>query len=100
MLKSDSAGVSTTKSLVGYGNSNGFSAIVPSSRHSISSVFVAEQKDGMQRDLVFCGPRSELIEADEVGREAARRSLAKLNPKGPIVGFSSAFRFELCELFD
>ena len=88
LLKSDSAGVSTIKSLVGYGNSNGFSAVVPSSRHSISSVFVAEQKDGMQRDQWYSVARDpdELSDADEVGREAARRSLAKLNPKRPDSG--------------
>ena len=88
LLRPDSAEVSTTNSLVGYGNSNGFSAVIPRSRHSMSSVFVAEEKNGMQRDYWYSMARDpeELRQADEVGKEAARRSLAKLNPERPISG--------------
>lgn len=88
VTNSEGASVSTTSSLRVYGNTNGFMAGYPATRHSRACVLVAEQDGAMQRDFWFdSGCRGDDLAAPEsVGREAARRVLARLGAKRPQTG--------------
>jgi PmbA protein len=79
---SDGASVSTQRSVRVYGNSHGFIGSYLGSRHSVSCVLIAEDDKGMQRDYWYTTGRNagELESAEVVGREAGRRTVARLSP--------------------
>ena len=66
-----------------YGNSHGFLAGCPSTRHGISCVLIAEEGGGMQRDHWFSTSRDPgALEAPAaIGRRAAERTLRRLGAK-------------------
>jgi PmbA protein len=66
-----------------YANSHGFRGISRSSRHSTSCSVIAGAGDGMQRDYWYDSKRSfgDLIAADEIGRETARRTVRRLDAR-------------------
>ena len=88
IVNSDGAGLSTSTSLVVYGNSNGFLGAYRTGMHSRSCVLVAEQDGRMQRDYWYDARRNprELESAEAVGTRAARRTLARLGAQRPETG--------------
>ncbi|MCE5180811.1 MAG: metalloprotease PmbA [Betaproteobacteria bacterium] len=76
---SEGASVSTQEALFMYGNSLGFLAGYPSSRHDISCAVIAEDQ-GMQRDYWYSSRRdaAELESAAAVGRKAGERTVRRL----------------------
>lgn len=83
LTNSDGAQVSTQRSTRIYGNSHGFIGAYSGTRQGISCVLIGEDEQGMQRDYWYSVARdaSELQAAEEVGREAASRTLARLSPR-------------------
>ncbi len=63
-----------------YGNSHGFAAATPSSRHSLSCVLLAEDRLGKQRDHWYSIAREGggLESAQSVGEMAAQRTIRRL----------------------
>ena len=82
VVNSDGASVSTHQSCRVYGNSHGFIGSYLSTRHSTSCAVIAGEQDRMQRDYWYTvARRADALEAPElVGRKAAERTLARLNP--------------------
>jgi PmbA protein len=80
IVNSEGASLSTHAGLKIYGNSHGFIGGYPSTRHGISCAVVGRQDDQMQRDYWWTSARAreDLQAAAEVGREAARRTVARL----------------------
>ncbi len=66
-----------------YGNSNGFLAGYPTSRHLVSAVAIAEDNNGMQRDYYYSVARNakRLLSNQFVGQKAAERTVARLGAK-------------------
>ena len=69
--------------LVVYGNSNGFLGRSAGTRYGQSCVLLAGTGDGMQRDYMYDSRRrlQDLEAPAETGREAARRTVARLGAK-------------------
>ena len=85
---SDGASVSTGRSLSVYANSHGFVGAERSTAHSISCSLIGGSGDSMQRDYWYdatCASE-DLQNAEAVGREAARRTLARLGPRSLATG--------------
>ena len=80
---SEGASVSTQESHFIYGNSDGFLAGYPSSRHSIGCSLIAGENDGMQRDDWYEVARAEqdLAAPESVGRRAAQRAVRRLDAR-------------------
>ncbi|MEK6664261.1 MAG: metalloprotease PmbA [Pseudomonadota bacterium] len=80
---SEGGSVSTQESIFVYGNSLGFIAGYPTSRHSISCAVIAESDAGMQRDYWYTTSRqaSALERAESVGRITGERTLRRLDAK-------------------
>ncbi len=84
---SEGASVTTQESHFIYGNSNGFLAGYPSSRHSVGCSLIAgrsdDDRDGMQRDDWYDTARSsdDLAPAASVGRRAAERAVRRLDAR-------------------
>ena len=80
---SDGAAVNTSSSLSCYANSHGFSGFERSTSHSISCSLIAGKGDGMQRDYWYtAGLASDDLESPaDVGRRAAERTVARLDPR-------------------
>ncbi|MBB3343365.1 metalloprotease PmbA [Luteimonas sp. RC10] len=80
---SDGASVSTARALHVYANSHGFVGAERSSHHSIGCALIAGSGEQMQRD----GWYSVALAADDlepaaaIGRRAAQRTLARLDPR-------------------
>jgi PmbA protein len=85
---SDGAAVNTGESLSAYANSHGFSGFERSTSHSISCSLIAGRDDGMQRDYWYTTALNadELEAAASVGKRAAERTLARLDPKPVATG--------------
>ncbi len=84
IVNSEGAGVDSYAGLGVYANSNGFSGVNSSTRHTLSCAVVGQEGDSMQRDYWYttsCIP-DELKGAQEVGLEAARRTVRRLNGRG------------------
>lgn len=77
---SEGATLSSHDGMRVYGNSHGFLAGYPSSRHSISASVIAEQDGAMQRDYWYTVSRlaDRLEDAAAVGRRAAERTVRRL----------------------
>ncbi|MBM3343388.1 MAG: metalloprotease PmbA [Betaproteobacteria bacterium] len=84
---SEGASVSTQESHFIYGNSRGFLAGYPSSRHSLSCSMIAgrgeDDHDGMQRDdwCDVARDADDLVTPESVGRRAAERAVRRLNAR-------------------
>ncbi|MDH5341950.1 MAG: metalloprotease PmbA [Betaproteobacteria bacterium] len=80
---SEGATVSTQQSHFIYGNTNGFLAGYPSSRHGIWCALIAGKGDGMQRDDWYETSRdpAELPAPAVVGRKAGERAIARLKSR-------------------
>jgi PmbA protein len=83
IANSEGATVSLQQSHFAYGNSLGFLAGYPSSRHWISCAVIAGKGDAMQRDDWYTSAREPAgLDAPElVGRTAGTRALARLGAK-------------------
>jgi len=83
ITNSDGASVSSQRGLQVYANSHGFIGTRRSTRHSMSCVVIAGERDGMQRDYWYTSGRApELLEsAEAVGRRAAERTLMRLGSR-------------------
>ena len=82
---SEGASVSTQESHFVYGNSHGFLAGYPGSRHSVSCSLIAgeEDNDGMQRDDWYDVARSplDMVTPESVGKRAAERAVRRLDSR-------------------
>ncbi|WP_043931283.1 metallopeptidase TldD-related protein, partial [Xanthomonas citri] len=80
---SDGASASTGLSLSVYANSHGFVGRERGTHHSISCALIAGQGDGMQRDGWYSSAlaREDLEAPDAIGRHAAARTVARLQPR-------------------
>ncbi len=80
---SDGASASTGLSLSVYANSHGFIGRERGTHHSISCALIAGQGDGMQRDGWYSSAlaREDLEAPEAIGRHAAERTLARLQPR-------------------
>lgn len=80
---SDGAAVNTSASIATYANSHGFVGFERSTGHSISCSMIAGKDDGMQRDYWYTTALSadDLESAASVGKRAAERTLARLDPR-------------------
>jgi PmbA protein len=80
---SDGASVSSNASLSVYANSHGFLGGERGTSHSIGCALIAGEGDAMQRDswysLAIAAP--DLEPAAAIGREAARRTLERMDPR-------------------
>lgn len=83
ITNSEGASFSTHQGLKVYGNSHGQLVGYPSSRHSFSCVVIGEAGDDMQRDYSYTVARryADLLDPRQVGREAARETVARLQPR-------------------
>lgn len=88
IINSEGAGVSSHRACRVYGNSNGFIGSVVATRHGLSCALIAEDTGGMQRDYWYTQSRdpAALDAPEAVGREAARRTLARLGPRQVATG--------------
>ncbi len=80
---SDGASVGTSQSLSVYANSHGFIGRDRGSHHSIGCALIGGHGDGMQRDGWYSSAlaREDLQDAAQIGRMAAERTLARLQPR-------------------
>lgn len=83
IINSDGASISTYSGVSLKANTHGFTGVIPSSRHSISCSVIGQEpgKEGMQRDYWYSSSRlsDKLESAKDIGREAAERTLKRLN---------------------
>jgi PmbA protein len=80
---SEGASLGTHQGLHVYGNTHGFLGGYPTTSHSLSCVVLAGSGDDMQRDYWYSSSRDwrELEPAEAIGRESARRTLARMDPR-------------------
>ena len=80
---SEGASVSTNEASFVYANSLGFCNGFSTGRHGISCTMIAEENGGMQRDYWYTTARdvSQLDSAEQVGKLAGERSIARLNAR-------------------
>jgi PmbA protein len=80
---SEGASVSTHQGLHVYGNTHGFVGGYPTTSHTLSCVVLAGTGEDMQRDYWYTSSRDwrDLEDAEAVGRESARRTIARLDPR-------------------
>jgi len=84
ICNSEGATVNNHQILHAYGNTQGFDHAYSATRHSISSVLVAQGKNEMQRDYYYHTARdaNDLPQGEEIARIAAQRTVARLEPRG------------------
>jgi PmbA protein len=80
---SEGASVSSHQGLHVYGNTHGFVGGYPTTTHTLSCVVLAGTGEDMQRDYWYSSSRDwhELEPAEAIGRESARRTIARLGPR-------------------
>jgi PmbA protein len=80
---SEGASLGTHQGLHVYGNTHGFVGGYPTTSHTLSCVVLAGTGEDMQRDYWYSSARDwhELEAAELIGREAARRTIARLDPR-------------------
>ena len=80
---SEGASVSSHQGLHVYGNTHGFVGGYPTTSHSVSCVVLAGKGEDMQRDYWYSSSRDwrELQDPEAIGRESARRTIARLDPR-------------------
>ncbi len=81
ITNSDGATLASFEGFKVYGNSHGQLVGYPSTRHSLSCVSIASDKDDMQRDYAYTVNRDfELLEAPEViGKKSAEEVISRLH---------------------
>ena len=85
---SNGASASAGQSLVALATSTGFSRAVRSSHFGCSASVIAGDAGGLQRDYASHSTRflEDLDEAEEIGRKAGERAVARLGPVRPASG--------------
>ena len=80
---SEGATVASNRGVRAYGNTHGFLGSYAKTSHSITCVLLTGDGGGMQRDYYYTAARAadELEAVEDVGREAARRTIARLGAK-------------------
>jgi PmbA protein len=80
---SEGASLGTHQGLHVYGNTHGFIGGYPTTSHTVSCVVLAGSGEDMQRDYWYTSSRDwhDLQEPEAVGRESARRTIARLGPR-------------------
>jgi PmbA protein len=80
---SEGSSVSTHQGLHVYGNTHGFVGGYPTTSHTLSCVVLAGTGEDMQRDYWYSSSRDwqELENPEAIGRESARRTIARLEPR-------------------
>jgi PmbA protein len=80
---SDGASVSTSESIAVYANSHGFLGRERETRHSIACSLIAGEGEGMQGNDWYSSAlaREDLESPEAIGRRAAERTLARLDPR-------------------
>jgi len=80
---SEGASLATHRGLHVYGNTHGFVGGYPTTAHTLSCVVLAGSGEDMQRDYWYSSSRDwrELEPAEAIGRESARRTIARLGPR-------------------
>src|ERR1700730_8973496 len=80
---SEGASLGTHQGLHVYGNTHGFVGGYPTTSHTLSCVVLAGSGEDMQRDYWYssCRDWRELEQAEAIGRESARRTIARLGPR-------------------
>jgi PmbA protein len=80
---SEGASLGTHQGLHVYGNTHGFVGGYPTTSHTLSCVVLAGTGEDMQRDYWYSSTRDwrELEQAEAIGRESARRTIARLSPR-------------------
>src|SRR6202167_4731334 len=80
---SEGASLGTHQGLHVYGNTHGFVGGYPTTSHTLSCVVLAGTGEEMQRDYWYSSSRDwrELEQAEAIGRESARRTIARLGPR-------------------
>src|SRR5580692_6022904 len=80
---SEGASLATHQGLHVYGNTHGFVGGYPTTSHTLSCVVLAGTGEDMQRDYWYSSARDwhELEQAEAIGRESARRTIARLGPR-------------------
>ena len=75
--------MSTHQGLHVYGNTHGFVGGYPTTSHSLSCVVLAGSGEDMQRDYWYSSARDwrDLEDPEAIGRESARRTIARLDPR-------------------
>jgi PmbA protein len=83
IANSDGAGTHSGESVSVYANSHGFVGAERSTSHSLSLSLIAGTGDNMQRDYWYTSGLSpdDLESPTQVGRRAAERTVARLNPR-------------------
>jgi PmbA protein len=83
ITNSEGATLNSHSGLQVYGNSHGFIGGYPSSRHSLSCSVIGQDEESMQRDYWYTVGRAaaDLEAAQEVGRRAADRTVARLGAR-------------------
>ncbi len=83
IANSDGAGAHSGESVSVYANSHGFVGAERSTSHSLSLSLIAGSGDNMQRDYWYTSGLSpdDLESPVQVGRRAAERTVARLNPR-------------------
>ncbi|MFC3033000.1 metalloprotease PmbA [Pseudoalteromonas fenneropenaei] len=83
IVNSDGASFASHQGLRVYGNSYGFIAGFPRTRHTLSTSVIGKDGEQMQRDSAYTISRqfNALKAAEAVGIEAAQETLAKLNSR-------------------
>jgi PmbA protein len=80
---SEGASLATHQGLHVYGNTHGFVGGYPTTAHTLSCVVLAGTGEDMQRDYWYSSSRDwrDLEPAEAIGRESARRTIARLGPR-------------------
>ena len=88
VTNSSGAGASASASTIALATSGGFSGAYQGSSHSISATMIAGEGARMQRDSAWHSARhlADLEPAGDIGRKAAERAVARLDPKRPRPG--------------
>ncbi|TLX46883.1 metalloprotease PmbA [Pseudoalteromonas phenolica] len=83
IVNSDGASFSSHEGLRVYGNTHGFLAGFPRTRHSLSTMVIGQDGEQMQRDHAYTLSREQsgLRSAQSVGLEAAESTIARLNSR-------------------
>lgn len=82
VINSDGGGASHSRSVAALATSHGFARGYGASGHGLSASVIAGEGGSMQTDYASRAARhrADLPAADEIGREAGTRAVAKLNP--------------------
>ncbi|GAA5194480.1 metalloprotease PmbA [Ferrimonas gelatinilytica] len=83
IVNSDGASFNSHEGLKVYGNSHGFIASYPSSRHSLSAVVIGQDQHGMERDYDYGVARrfADLPEPEAIGHQAGVDTAARLGAR-------------------